>query len=110
MEITIKFLSEAETFLDELKEKERMKILTDIRKTSYGLKGEWFRKMPGTDDIWEFRTLFNKTYYRMFAFYDKKVRAQIICTNGIVKKSDKTPQHELEKAENLKRNYYLSLK
>jgi hypothetical protein len=61
--------------------------------------------MPGTDDIWKFRTLFNKTYYRLIAFYDKRVRAQIICTHGIIKKGDKTPYAELKKAENIKRIY-----
>ena len=36
------------------------------------MTGEWFRKMTGTDDIWEFRTLYNNQYIRLFAFWDKK--------------------------------------
>jgi phage-related protein len=109
MDVAITFLPEAESFLDKLADKERLKILVNIRKTREGLRGEWFRKMPGTDEIWEFRTLFNKTYYRIFAFYDKKIRAHIVCTHGLVKKSDKTPSNEIVKAEDLRRRYLSSI-
>lgn len=105
MDIAITFLPEAESFLDGLEDKERIKILANIRKTKEGLRGEWFRKMPGTDEIWEFRTLFNRTYYRMFAFYDKKLRAHIVCTHGFVKKTDKTPTNEITKAEDIRKQY-----
>ena len=30
---------------------------------------ELFKKL--NDEIWEFRTLYNKTHYRLFAFWDK---------------------------------------
>jgi phage-related protein len=108
MEISITFLPEAIAFLDGLSEKEKMKILTDIRKTEAGLRGEWFRKMPGTDELWEFRTLFNKTYYRIFSFYDKKKRSHIVCTSGLIKKTDKTPANEIEKAEAIRKQYLSS--
>ncbi len=85
-----------------------MKILTDIRKTAAGFRGEWFRKMPGTDEIWEFRTLFNQTFYRIFAFYDKNQRSLIVCTHGIVKTTDRTPAKEIERAENIRKLYLLN--
>lgn len=109
MNINVTFLEEAEDFLDTLSDKAKAKILSDIRKTKAGLRGEWFRKMSGTDDIWEFRTFFNKTYYRMFAFWHKQNEQEtlIICTNGLVKKTDKTPPGEIEKAERMKRAYIL---
>jgi phage-related protein len=107
MKINITFLEEAEIFLDSLSDKAKRKILSDIRKTEAGLRGEWFRKMPGTDGIWEFRTLFNKTYYRLFAFWDSTSDQQslIVCTHGLVKKTDKTPQGDIDKAERLKKEY-----
>jgi hypothetical protein len=76
-------------------------------KTKAGLRGEWFKKMSGTDDIWEFRTLFNKTYYRVFAFWHRSGNKEtlIVCTNGLVKKTDKTPAEEIERAERIKREY-----
>jgi len=107
MEINVIFLEEAEQFLDDLDDKSRRKIFSDIRKTEMGLRGEWFKKMTGTDDVWEFRTLFNRTYYRVFAFWHKTATQQtlIVCTNGIVKKTDNTPSGDLERAERIKKNY-----
>jgi hypothetical protein len=64
--------------------------------------------MPGTDDIWEFRTLFNKNYIRLFAFWDKRNKQQtlIICTYGLLTTTAKTPKTETERAENLKALYF----
>jgi phage-related protein len=107
MKINITFLEEAESFLDSIPDKAKKKILSDMRKTEAGLRGDWFRKMSGTEDIWEFRTLFSKTYYRLFAFWDSTggQRSLIVCTHGLVKKTDKTPAGEIERAERLKREY-----
>ena len=49
--IAVEFLPEAQKFLDELDEKSRKKVFFNIRKTVEGYKGEWFKKMPGTDEI-----------------------------------------------------------
>jgi hypothetical protein len=35
------------------------------------------------DDIWEFRTLYNKIAYRLFAFWDETEKSMIIATHGI---------------------------
>jgi hypothetical protein len=42
----------------------------------------------------EFRTLYNKTYFRIFAFWDKteKVENLVLATHGIIKKKEKTPE------------------
>lgn len=111
MKTEVYFLPEAEQFLDDLNDKTRTKILSDIRKTKMGLRGEWFRKMSGTDGIWEFRTLFNKTYYRLFAFWQKdgSQSTLIICTHGLIKKTDKTPKAEIEHAEKLKQEYITNM-
>jgi hypothetical protein len=36
---------------------------------------------------------------------DVKRRAFVICTHGIIKKTDKTPQKEIDKAENIRKQY-----
>jgi hypothetical protein len=107
MEIEIILLEEAREFLIGLDEKARNKILHDMNKTKIGFRGEWFQRMSGTDDIWEFRTLFNKTYSRLFAFWYKSGNKEtlIVCTNGLVKKTDKTPAGYIERAEKLKQEY-----
>lgn len=99
------FLEEAAEFLDNLDDKAREKIIYNIRKAQVINDKELFKKL--TDDIWEFRTLFNKTKYRLFAFWDKidEIDVVVISTHGIVKKTDKTPKKEIEKACRLKAMY-----
>ena len=57
-------------------------------------------------EIWEFRTLFNDICYRLFAFWDTEIGALIVVTHGIVKKTQKTPQKEIEKAEAIRKEYF----
>ena len=61
-----------------------------------------------TDDIWEFRTLYNKKQYRLFAFWDKTTNTKtlVIATHGIVKKSKKTPTKEILRAKELMKQYF----
>lgn len=105
--IEVKLLREAEDFVDELDQECRKKVFFNIRKTIQGLKGEWFEKMKGTDNLYEFRTLYNHQYIRLFAFWDTKdnKNSLIICTHGLIKKTAKTPTAEIEKAERIKKAY-----
>ncbi len=66
---------------------------------------ELFKKITGTD-IWEFRTLFNGIAYRLFAFWDKEGETLVVATHGIVKKTQKTPQKEIDKAEALRKEWF----
>ncbi len=47
-------------------------------------------------------------YYRLFAFWDKteKNNTVVIATHGLIKKTDKTPKGDLEKAERLRKKYF----
>lgn len=65
----VKFLDEAVEFIESLDEKTKTKIYYNIKLSQYKNDNELFKKL--TDNIWEFRTLYNKTYYRFFAFWDK---------------------------------------
>jgi len=102
----VRLLEEASEFLDNLDEKPREKILYNIRKSQLITDNDLFKKLK--DDIWEFRTLYNKCYYRLFAFWDKseKTETVVISTHGLIKKTDKTPQGEIEKAERLRIKYF----
>lgn len=102
----VEFLEEATEFLDGLDEKVRDKIIYNITKSQFSNDKELFKKL--TDEIWEFRTLFNKTNYRLFAFWDKseKKATIVISTHGLIKKTDKTPQSDLVKAERLRKKYF----
>jgi len=102
----VEFLEEAAEFLDNLDEKVRDKIIYNITKATYSNDNELFKKL--TDNVWEFRTLYNKTHYRLFAFWDKTDKADtlVISTHGLIKKTDKTPMSDLDKAERLRKTYF----
>jgi phage-related protein len=58
--------------------------------------------------IWEFRTKYKKTYYRLFSFWDKTDHAEtlVVATHGIIKKADKVPKNEIEKAKAIIQHYF----
>ncbi|RZJ61252.1 MAG: type II toxin-antitoxin system RelE/ParE family toxin [Hymenobacter sp.] len=99
----VEFLEEAEAFLNNLDEKARTKIIYNIRNAQITNDKELFKKL--TDDIWEFRTLFNKTHYRLFAFWHRDTNTVVVATHGIIKKTDKTPGADLNKAQQLRKQY-----
>ena len=100
------FLSEAREFLLEIDEKSRDKVIFNIDKAKVKTDNELFKKLKG--EIWELRTLFNKTHYRIFAFWDKEDNQQtlVLTTHGIIKKTDKTPEKEIKKAEKIRLKYF----
>ncbi len=102
----IEFLPEAVDFMENLDKKSQEKIYYNIRKAQVTMDPELFKKLTAT--IWEFRTLYNKTYYRLFAFWDKIDGKQtlILATHGMIKKTGKTPLSDLEKAERIRQQYF----
>jgi phage-related protein len=100
------FLEEAIEFLESLEEKEREKIIYNIDKSRFVNDQKLFKKL--TESIWEFRTRFNKTQFRLFAFWDKREEQQtlVVSTHGLVKKTNKIPKKELEKAERIMEEYF----
>jgi phage-related protein len=102
----VQFLEEASDFLDSLDEKTKEKVIYNIKKAQVVSDKELFKKLK--DEIWEFRTLFKKTHIRLFAFWDKtdKIDTVVITTHGFIKKTDKTPKSEIEKAEKIRKGYF----
>ena len=102
----VQLLEDAAQFLDLLDEKARDKIIYNLQKARFSNNKELFKKLKG--EIWEFRTLYNKTYFRLFAFWDKtgQMETLVISTHGIIKKTDKTPVADIAKAEKLRSLYF----
>lgn len=98
---------EAQEFLASLDEKTRNKIFQTFDRASLLLDPEVFKKLADSD-IWEFRTLFNKKKYRVLAFWDKEepVDTLVIATHGFIKKTQKTPQKEVDKAISIREMYF----
>ena len=93
-------------FLNELDKKTRSKILFNIDKAKVKNDNTLFKKL--NSDIWEFRTSYNQKQYRLFAFWDKtdKNVTIVIATHGIIKKTQKTPTKEIEKATEIMKKYF----
>lgn len=102
----VEFLDEAIAFLDSLDNESREKILYNIYKSRVVVNNELFKKLSG--EIWEFRTLYNKRYFRLFAFWDKtdKTETLVVSTHGFVKKTNKVHKSEIEKAERTRKQYF----
>lgn len=66
---------------------------------------ELFKKLENSE-IWELRTLFNGICYHLFAFWDNEIKALVMVTHGIVKKTQETPKKEIEKAERSMQEYF----
>lgn len=56
----------------------------------------YFKKLTGTEDIWECRIQVASAAYRIFCFFDGK--SVVVLTHGFVKKTPKTPHREIGKA------------
>jgi phage-related protein len=102
------FLDEASRFLDGLDEKSKEKILYNIWKVRISTTNDkkLFKKLQ--DEIWEFRTLYDNTCYRLFAFWDKSDRTNtlVVATHGIIKKADKISTTDIAKANDLRDKYF----
>ena len=91
--------SEADAFLDTLRQDIKDKIVYNVDKVANGyMDKDLFKKLDGTD-IWEFRTLYKGIQYRLLAFWDTDAETLVIATHGFVKKTQKTPSKEINKAE-----------
>ena len=101
----ILFLDEAFEFLRGLERKHYEKILYNIRKSQVELDPELFKKL--SEDIWEFRTMYQGLQYLLLAFWDKTSSTDtlVVSTHGFVKKRSKVPDNEIQKAVNIRTKY-----
>ena len=63
----------------------------------------YFKKLAGTEDIWECRIQFGSNAYRIFCFF---MNNSVVLTHGFVKTSQKTPAGEIERAEAYRRDFF----
>ena len=104
--LKITFMDMAREFIFSLPEKVQKKITYNLLKVEGGeINKELFKKLENSE-IWEFRILYNGICYRLFAFWDTEMETLIIATHGIVKKTQKTPKKEIEKAESIRKAYF----
>lgn len=100
------FLKEAEDFIRKLDKKSAAKIFYNIDLAEQTNDPRLFNKLKG--EIWEFRSKYMGKQNRLLAFWDKtdKTDTLVFATHGFVKKDQKTPQREIEKAERIRQEYF----
>jgi phage-related protein len=91
-------------FLDSLPGKVAQKIVWVLRllEDMDIVPASYFKKLVGTEDIWECRIQFGSNAYRIFCFF---MNNSVVLTHGFVKKSQKTPAREIERAEAYRRDF-----
>jgi len=101
-----RFLEEANEFIAGLDLKTVKKIFYNIDLAEQTNDPKHLKKLQ--NDIWEFRTKFAGLQIRLLAFWDKTDNKEtlVIATHGFVKKSDKVPKKEIERAVRLKEKYF----
>lgn len=94
-----------EEFLDSLTGKQARKVtwVLEIVETFPIVPIQYFKKLIGTNDIWEVRVDFGSDTLRLLGFMDKG--NLVILTNGFAKKSQKAPPAEIDIAEQRKKEY-----
>ena len=89
----------AKEFLQRITSKAREKIISNARKASYTIDPKLFKKLT---------TLYDGKQYRLLAFWDKtkEVDTLVIASHGFIKKTDKTPIKEIERASKIMKEYF----
>lgn len=101
----VEYLPEAVDFIQSIEKKAAEKLVYNISKAQAINDTRVFKKLINSN-IWEFRAEYQSNEYRLFAFWNHRQNSFVICTHGIVKKTQKTPQKEIDKAEQLRKKYF----
>lgn len=97
--------SPVEEFLDALTAKQAQKIAWVLRlvRELPLVPRQYFKKLEGTQQIWEVRADFGADAFRILGFWDSG--NFVVLTNGFAKKAQKTPAREIAIAEHRRRDY-----
>ncbi len=92
-------------FLDSLPGKAAQKVtwVLSLLEDLAVVPSSYFKKLVGTEDIWECRIPFGSNAYRIFCFFAGS--SVVVLTHGLVKKSQKTPRGEIDRAEEYRKDF-----
>ena len=65
---------------------------------------KFFKKLEATADIWEARIQHGNNIFRLLGFFDGD--ELVVLNHAFTKKTQKTPQKEIKKAEQRKKDYF----
>jgi phage-related protein len=97
--------SPIEAFLDSLSSKHAQKVAWVLRliEDIEFVPAQYFKKMPGTEDLWEVRVQSGGDTIRLLGFLFGP--HTLVLTNGFAKKTMKIPKREIALAEQRKRDH-----
>jgi phage-related protein len=97
--------SPVEEFLDSLPDKHAQKVAWVMRLVERldWVPEQFFKKLVGTEHLWEIRSQIGGKSYRFLGFFDGPTL--LIVTNAFAKKQQKTPPREIALAEARRRDY-----
>ena len=100
------FLEEADSFIAQLDMKTAKKVFYNVDLAEQTNDPKLFKKLA--KEIWEFRTKYGGLQIRLLAFWDKTegVETLVIAALGFIKKGDKVPKNEIERAVKIKMKYF----
>jgi phage-related protein len=84
--------------------KEKIKYVLELIKQVEKIPEKFLKHLTGTDGLYEIRIEYQSNFYRIFCCFDKG--NLVVLFNGFQKKTQKTPNNELEKALKLKNEYF----
>lgn len=92
-------------FLDSLSGKVAQKVtwVLQLLEDLDVVPSTYFKKLVSTEEIWECRIQCGSHAYRLFCFFAG--HGVVVLTHGLMKKTQKTPQREIERAEAYRREY-----
>ena len=97
--------SPVEMFFDSLTNKqfEKIAFVLDLIEQIDIVPQKYFKKLKGTDEIWEVRVQHGNDTFRILGFFDG--RDLVVLNHAFTKKSQKTPKREIALAEKRKLDY-----
>jgi phage-related protein len=101
-----RFLEEADKFISELDLKTAKKLFYNLDIAEQTNDPKLFKKLQ--NDIWEFRVKYSGKQIRLLAFWDKEDSQEtlVLATHGFIKKVDKVPKKEIERAVKIRTKYF----
>jgi phage-related protein len=91
-----------------LKVQDKFDYVFRVVKTSLNISKKFLQYITGTDELYEIKVEYNSNIYRVFCCFDKG--RLVVLFNVFQKKTQKTPQNEIDMALKLKEEYFNSKK
>ena len=97
--------SPVEEFLQALPDKQAAKLEWVMRvvREMEDVPAQYFKKLQGTDGLWELRTQQGGDAFRILGFFDGPTA--VVLVSAFAKKTEQTPMLEIELAQQRRRDY-----